>query len=108
MKRELRRIDPLRAANISALVSGLMAAAFAVIFLPFVLFAAILAPPDEFGLAGPFFFGFMLIFYPIMGVVMGWIGGLLGAAIYNLVVRWCGGLLLEFADVPPAASPGTA
>jgi hypothetical protein len=108
MKRELRRIDPLRAANISALVYGLMMTAFAVLFLPFVLFAAILAPAGEFGLAGPVFFGFMLMIYPIIGFVMGWIGGLLGAAIYNLVVRWCGGLLLEFADAPPAASPGTA
>jgi hypothetical protein len=107
MKRELRRIDPLRAANISALVYGLMMAVFAVIFLPFVLLGAFVSPGD-FGLFGSVMFGFMLLIYPIMGFIGGWISGLLGAAIYNLVVRLCGGLLLEFDDLPPAAGGGAA
>ena len=108
MRQELKRVDPLRAANIGALVYGLLMSAFALIFLPFFLLATILAPSEGLGVAGPFFVILMVVFYPVMGVVMGWISGLLTSAIYNLVVRWSGGLLLEFDVVPPASSSGAA
>ena len=73
MKLELKRVDPLRAANIGALVYGLLMGAFALIFFPFFLLLGILAPSDGPGATGPFFAIFMLVFYPVMGVVMGWI-----------------------------------
>ena len=101
MRQELKRIDPLRAANIGALVYGLLTSAFALIFLPFFLLASILAPSGGRGVVGPFLVILMIVIYPVLGVVMGWISGLLTSAIYNLVVRWSGGLLLEFDGVPP-------
>jgi len=101
MKQELKQIAPLRAANISALVYGLLMCVFALLFSPFFLLVAVLTPSDEAGFLGPLFVFFMLIFYPIMGFVMGWIMGLVGAAIYNLVTRWTGGLLLDLEPVPP-------
>jgi len=108
MKQELRRVDPLRAANIGALVYGLLMGAFALLFLPFVLVMSAVAPSDEFGIFGLFFFVFLLLIYPVIGLVMGWIGTLLTAAIYNLVIRWTGGLLFEFDSVPPGSSSGVA
>ena len=99
MKHELRRIDPLRAANVAALVYGLIMGAFALIALPFFLVAAFVG---EFGAAG--LSVFFVVLYPVMGLVMGWISGLLASAIYNFIVRWTGGLLLEFDG--GTASPG--
>ena len=107
MKQELKRIAPLRAANISALVYGLLTCVFMLLFSPFFLFAFLLGQSEGVGLAGPLFAFIMLVIYPIMGFVMGWIMGLVGAAIYNLVVRWTGGLLLEFKPVQPDAGTGS-
>ena len=104
MKKELKRIDPLRTANVGALVYGLMMTVFMVLFSPLFLIAALLAPTEE-GF-GPVLMLVMLVVYPIMGFVMGWISGLLGAAIYNLVIRLTGGLIFEFEDVQPRAPAG--
>ena len=96
MKYELKRLDPLRAANVSALVYGLVMGVFALIALPFFLLAAIFAPSGEFGVGSVGFAVFFVLVYPVMGLVMGWMSGLLTSAIYNFIVRWTGGLLLEF------------
>ena len=96
MKHELRKVHPLRAANVGALVYGLVMGACALIALPFILLAAIVAPAGEFGAGGVGFAVFFVLVYPVMGLVMGWISGLVTAAVYNLIVRWTGGLLLEF------------
>jgi len=101
MKLELKRIEPLRAANITALVQGLLMCVFALLFFPFFILMAIFMPEGEGGVFGIAFGLVMLIVYPVMGVVMGWITGLLGSAIYNLIIRLSGGLLLHFDDVAP-------
>ena len=108
MKQELKRIDPLRAANIGALVYGLLMTAFALIFAPFFLLFGLLAPSEALAPGGAFFALIMFVFYPVMGVVLGWISGLLTSAIYNLVIRWSGGLLLEFDSVPSGPGGGAA
>ena len=108
MKYELKRVDPLRAANVGALVYGLVLGAFALIALPFFLFASALAPSDEFGAAGPAFIIFLVMLYPFMGLVMGWIGGLLTSAIYNFIITMSGGLLFEFDNTAVDASDGAA
>ena len=86
MKHELKRVDPLRAANVLALVYGLMSGAFAILFAPFFLLAAFLAPSDELGALGALFPIVFLFLYPVVGLVMGWVSGLLGSAIYNFIV----------------------
>ena len=103
MKQELKRIDPLRAANIGALVYGLLTAVFALIFSPFFLLASVLTPSEGVGVAGMILPAVALVLYPVMGLVMGWVSGLLTAAIYNLVIRWTGGLLFEFDAAAPAS-----
>lgn len=104
MRHELKRIAPLRAANVAAVVYGLTMAAFMLLFSPFVLIAIFAAPENELGMAGPAFFLVMLLLYPIMGLVMGWISGILTAAIYNLVVKWTGGLQFELVADAPAGT----
>ncbi len=107
MKHELRRVAPLRAANVGALVYGLVMGVFALIALPFFLLVPILAPSGGlFGAGGVASAVLVVLVYPVMGLVMGWISGLLTAAIYNFIVRWTGGLLLELDR--GAVSPGDA
>jgi hypothetical protein len=43
-------------------------------------------------------FGIMFVIalmYPLFGLFFGWLTGLLGAAIYNLVAGWVGGIYIE-------------
>jgi hypothetical protein len=104
MRYEMKRVEPLRAANLAALVYGIVTAAFAVIFFPFVMLFALLAPSGDGNRAAAFLVPFMLILYPILGVVLGWISGLISSVVYNFVVRFAGGLLVELTERP--ASPG--
>jgi prepilin signal peptidase PulO-like enzyme (type II secretory pathway) len=90
---ELRRIEPLRAANVAGVVYAILTGAIAAIALPFFLALAVLVPSDD--MAHPAALLPLLLLYPILGAVMGWISGLLTAAIYNMVVRWTGGLELD-------------
>jgi hypothetical protein len=106
MKMELKRIEPLRAANIAALVQGLLMCVFALLFFPFFLLMAIFMPEGEGGVFGIVFGFVMLIVYPIMGVILGWITGLVGSAIYNFIIRLSGGLLLHFDDVTSPMNEG--
>ena len=99
---ELRRIEPLRAANVSAVVYGIMTAIFMVIFLPILLLGVLFSgePRQAFMLI-------LFLFYPVLGVIMGWLSGLIGAAIYNFIIRWTGGLLFGVQTreaSPPAVS----
>jgi hypothetical protein len=110
MKQELRRVAPFRAANVTAVVYGILMGVMALVFMPFFLIAMIFQPSastSPAAAAGPIIAVLMLVLYPVMGVVMGWILGLAGAAIYNYIIRWTGGLLVEFQDAPSAASPAS-
>jgi hypothetical protein len=94
MKLELRRVEPLRAANIGGLVYGIGMAVFAVVFLPFLFLGALVGRARGAVLLMPF----LLLLYPLIGATMGWLTFLIGASIYNFVIRWTGGMLIEFAE----------
>ncbi|NNE09660.1 MAG: hypothetical protein HKN20_13955 [Gemmatimonadetes bacterium] len=109
MKRELKRVEPMRTANVAALVYALLMSVFALIALPFFLLAAIFSQAGGGGGAPEAMFPFLLVVaYPFFGLVMGWITGLITSFIYNFVVRWSGGLLFEFDEAAPAAAGGEA
>ena len=92
----LRRIGPLSAAKISGvlylaigLIAGFMMAAMS-FFMP---------RTEETGIFLNLFFGFgAIIFLPIFYGVMGFFAGLIGAALYNLVAGFIGGLEMDFED----------
>ena len=99
MTRRITRIAPLQAGKILAVVYGCMG----LIFLPFFALAAMLgafAQHAQSNQAAPAALvgGVMLgmgIFTPVIYAVMGFIFGILGAAVYNLVARWVGGFEVE-------------
>ena len=102
MKRTIKRIGPLQAGK----MLGVLYACMGLIFVPIFMLAAAAgafaqhvhgaetssAVPDAI-LTG-IMFG-MGIFMPVIYGVMGFIFGVIGAAISNLVARWIGGIEVE-------------
>jgi Transmembrane domain of unknown function (DUF3566) len=102
MKRRIKRISPLQAGK----MMGILYACMGLIFLPIFLVAAMAgafaqhiqgaqgasAAPAA-AVAG-IMFG-MGLFMPVIYGVMGFVFGIIGAAIYNLVARWIGGIEVE-------------
>jgi hypothetical protein len=98
MKRRIKRIAPLQAGK----MMGVLYACMGLIFLPFFMLA---------GLAGAFaqhaqqgqaaaaaitgvMFGMGLLM-PVIYGVMGFIFGVISAALYNLIARWIGGIEVD-------------
>jgi hypothetical protein len=102
MKRRIKRIAPLQAGK----MLGVLYAGFGLIFLPFFALAAIGAafaqhPAQAQGgsaAAPALTAGVMLVmslFFPIIYGVMGFMFGVITAAVYNLVAQWIGGIEVE-------------
>lgn len=76
----------------SAKFMGVLYLLFGLIFIPFFLLMGMFAPTDETG----FPFGTMFaVALPILHGIFGVIGGAIGAALYNLVAGWVGGIEVE-------------
>lgn len=90
-KRRLKRVGPLSVGLMLALLYG----AFGLIFLPFFILMMTLGPkPPE--AAGVFAMGAVfMVFAPVMYAGMGFLTGVIGAALYNLFARWTGGIEVE-------------
>jgi hypothetical protein len=87
MKKRISSISPLQ----QGIVCGLLYAILSLIAVPFLILAAL------FGHGG---IGIMFaIFIPIIYGIVGFIGGVIAAFIYNLVARWTGGLEIVLTDV---------
>ena len=92
MKYRLRRVGVMKA----AIVGGLGYAIMSLVFVPFFLFVALVAPsnapmgPNEW-MFGPVFALLMPLIYGVLGFVF----TAIGAVIYNLVATMTGGLELE-------------
>ena len=74
----------------SAKFMGVLYLLFGLIFVPFFLLMGMFGP-DGFGGFGTMFAIGMPVMYACMGVV----GGAIGAALYNLVAGWVGGIEVE-------------
>lgn len=98
MKKQLTHISPLRAGIVLGVLYGLLG----LIFIPFFLLIAVFGAKSG---GAPAAFGsvFFAILFPLFYAVAGFIGGIIAAAIYNLVAKWTGGIEFEVQDVPPAA-----
>jgi len=97
MKRRIKRISPLQAGK----MLGALYACMGLILLPFFGVAGAFAPSTEqsAGAPAPALFAAMMfgfgIFMPIIYGVMGFIGGIIAAALYNVFARWIGGIEVE-------------
>ncbi|MGA2053220.1 MAG: hypothetical protein ABSH19_07910 [Opitutales bacterium] len=101
MRKNLVRIAPLQC----GIVSGSIYAALSLLVVPFFLLAGLAAAahPHANGQRLPPFplFGVFALFLPVIYGVVGFLGGLLMAAVYNLLARFTGGLEVTVEDVRP-------
>jgi hypothetical protein len=102
MQVELRRVEPVRAANVLAVLYALT---FLIVALPMFFIFSML--PDMAGTTGEgdvaiSSMKWFVVAYPIFGLIFGWLQGLIGAAVYNLIAGRIGGFQL---DLPPVAAP---
>ncbi len=109
MKSELTRIEPLRAANVMALVYGILMTAMMLILVPIMLIVVGIAAIAQ-GQAGAGLgeaMGVLVVFllYPILGLVFGWISGLIASWAYNLIAGWIGGIRYETHQVDRPGAP---
>lgn len=83
----VKRFDVLQA----GIVSGAISAAFSLVMVPFLLIIMAVSPRGAgLGLV-------MIIFLPIMYGVFGFIGGIIGAFVYNICAKFVGGIRVEVA-----------
>lgn len=91
MKIEIRRLSPHQNAKVIAV---LMAVSSLVLFVPlYILFSFV--PPPEGEPRPP---AFMLLIFPLLYLVMGYIMVAIGCAIYNFISRYTGGIEYEARD----------
>jgi hypothetical protein len=100
MKRRIKRIAPLQAGK----MLGALYACMGLILLPFFALAAAAgafasSSQESAGTPPPALFAGMMvgfgIFMPIIYGVMGFVGGIIAAALYNLFAAWIGGIEVE-------------
>ncbi|HKI69408.1 MAG TPA: hypothetical protein VKA67_07465 [Verrucomicrobiae bacterium] len=98
MKKQLTYIAPLRAGIVLGVLYGILS----LIFVPIFLIAAVLGSRS--GTPAPAIFGVgFAIMMPVIYAVIGFIGGIIAAALYNLIAKWTGGFEFEVRDLAPAA-----
>jgi hypothetical protein len=99
MNKRLTRIAPLKA----GIVLGVLYALLACIMVPFLLLAgagmAAAARSNGGSIPMGFMFGAGALFLPIMYGGIGFICGLIAAAVYNLVAKWTGGVEINLVDI---------
>jgi hypothetical protein len=97
MKKQLTYITPLRTGIVLGILYGLLG----LVIVPFFVLGAVFGTHHATG--GSALFGMLGLLFPVLYAVAGFIGGIIAAAIYNLVAKWTGGLEFEVRDVPSAA-----
>jgi len=99
----LRRIDPVQFALVSAVIYAVLALIIAVPSMFFIMAASSISKEASIPMVftGPL----MIVVMPVMYGVAGFIGGIIFAALYNLVAGWTGGVEITLENV---AAPVTA
>lgn len=94
MQYRISRIAPLRAAIIIAVLYGVIPTLFTLI--------ALTAMPwmPHFGSSPNHSYVAMFLWTPAIHAGLGFAFGMTGSAIYNLIAKWTGGLMLDIEDVP--------
>jgi hypothetical protein len=91
--RRIKRIAPLQLGKIMALTYGIMGLIFCPFFLLMTAFASHMPNNQRVGIMA-LGTGFAL-FMPVLYAVMGFVFGVIGAFIYNVIAKWVGGIEVE-------------
>jgi hypothetical protein len=90
----VRRVGPLSFAKITGVLYALMGLLFGAIF-SLVSLAGFAAASGQEGAAGMLFGVGAIVILPIFYGVLGFLFSLIGAALYNLIAGWVGGVELD-------------
>jgi hypothetical protein len=109
MKLKLKRIAPLQAGKMLAAFYGLLSLIMVPFMLTFMALGSFAARSH--GGAGapalPLMFGMgigFMVMLPLLYAFLGFIFGILGAFLYNLLAKWIGGFALEFEQEAPLST----
>ena len=92
----VKRVAPMSFAKISGVLYALMGLCFGAFFSLIGLAGAAVAPARNAGGLLPIVFGVgAIVVLPIFYGVIGFVFSLVGAALYNLVAGWVGGIEME-------------
>lgn len=99
-QKELKRIDPLSAGKMLMMIYGILGAIIGIVYsIMIFIFGSIAGVSNDkviLGVAGGAFGGLLIgAFFVVMYALIGFLAGIIGAAIYNLVAKKVGGLKLE-------------
>lgn len=89
MKKRLTHVSPLQLGIVLALLYGIVS----LIFVPFLVLGAMFGPHGSFGAV-------FFIFVPILYAILGFIGGVIAAFVYNIVAKWTGGVEYIASEAP--------
>lgn len=100
MKKRLTNVNPLKLGITLGVIYDIMSLIFLV---PFFLIVSLIGAASAARGGGPalpaLFTGVFVIFMPIIYAVVGFIGGVIAAFIYNLVAKWTGGVEFTTEEV---------
>jgi len=97
--KEVKKLDVMSVAVVTCIIYAVIGLILGIFFGLFAsMFSAFLhGNSPKFGIMG---LGMvMIILYPLILGFFGFIGGALGAFIYNLVAKWVGGIKMELVDL---------
>ncbi|MBI4137562.1 hypothetical protein HY469_05875 [Candidatus Roizmanbacteria bacterium] len=91
----INKINILSAGKIAGATYFLFGLIFGIFISLFSFIGAGFSDEPGAGVFGALFGGMAIILLPLMYGAMGFIGGIIGAALYNLIARYMGGLEIE-------------
>ena len=91
MIKRIKHVAPLQTGIVLAALYGIMS----LIIVPFLLLASVFARGGSKSFSIIF-----IIFLPVLYAIVGFVGGVIAAAIYNLIAGWTGGIEMTLEDVP--------
>lgn len=105
MVTRLRNINPVQFALVYGLIAAVFGLIIAILWLPFGAVMATMPGSRAFG-AG---MGVLsIVVFPIFYFICGFIGGIITAALYNLVAGWTGGVEVTLETAQSVSAPPPA
>ena len=100
-KKEVRRIDPWSLGKVSAAIGLIWGIIFGILgAIAFLISSGSPEAQESMKMfSGSFFAGvgiLIIVVMPVIGAIAGLLGGIISAALYNIVVKYVDGVILEF------------
>ncbi len=96
MKKVIKKLDVIQTGRVIGLIYFFISL---VLFLPFILIFSLSSIEMEDFLSGIGIGGMALLIIPVIYGVLGFLGGMVIALVYNLISHWIGGLVVEVEEV---------